>query len=90
MEIALDVRQPDADDRVVEKGEEQDRAQGRQGDRLGRRAQSPLLDLEPGRCPVDALALLAAGQHRAPGRDRAPGCSGSQCTHGSFTYPRPG
>ena len=36
MEIALDVGQPDADDRVVEEGEEEDGAQGRQRDGLRR------------------------------------------------------
>ena len=73
VEIALDVRQPDADDRVVEKGEEEDRAQRRQRDRLGRRTEPPLLDLEPGGAPGDASAPLAAGQH---GRARSRSGSG--------------
>ena len=50
----------------------------------------PFLISNPVGAPPDALAPLAAGQHAAPGRDRTPGCSGSQSTHGSFTYPRLG
>ena len=91
VQVALDVGQPDADDRVVEEGEEEDGAQDRQGDRLRRRAQAPLLDLQPRGCPVVPLGLPApCAQHRAPGRDGAPGCSGTQVTHRSFTYPRCG
>ena len=52
VQIALDVGQTHADDRVVKKGEEQDGAQGRQCDRLCRRAQPPLLDVEPGGRPA--------------------------------------
>ena len=48
MQIALDIGQADADDRVVEEGEEEDGAQGGQRHRLGSRAEPALADLKIG------------------------------------------
>ena len=81
MEVALDVGQPDADDRVVEKGEEEDGAQGGQGDGLSRRAQPALLDLEtrgvprrtpgPARPRVSTVCPVAIGLRAARARVHA-------------------
>ena len=66
VQVALHVGQPDADDGVVEERQEQDGTQRRQRDRLGRRAEAPLLDGEARGQPVDSPARRPLGrQHRA-------------------------
>ncbi len=57
VEIALDIGQADADDRVVQEGEKQDTAQRGQRERLGGRSEPALLDVEAGWSALGAEAL---------------------------------
>ena len=83
VEVALDVGQPYADDRVVEEGEEEDGAQGRERQGLGGRAQAPLLDLQAGSGAIAGAGPFGSlGQQGGPARrKRAPGCSSTQFMH---------
>ena len=69
VEIALDVGQADADDGVVEEGEEEDPAQRGQRKGLGGRSEPALLDVEPGRRALNTEApgdLLASTRNSLP------------------------
>ncbi len=70
MEAALDVGQPDADDGVVEEGQEEDAAEGGQGQRLRRRAEAAGLDgqagdgaVSPGGATGDGATGESSGAH---------------------------
>ena len=95
VEIALDVGQPDADDRVVQEGQEEDDAERGQGDGLGGRAKPALLHRKAGCRPVDHLGAARLppplGQHGPPPR-RGLTEAGSMVwlTHWSFAYPEGG
>ena len=95
MEVALHVGQTDTDDGVVEEGQEEDGAQGRQSERLGGGAEPTFLHGQAGRRPVDRQGAAGhpapLGQHRAPpGRDRTEAGSMVWFTHWSFAYPKGG
>ena len=92
VQVALDVGQADADDCVVQEREKEDTAQGGQGQGLGSRTKSALLDVESGR---SALASVGASsslrqQRRRPETDPTPAGRVPQLMHTSFVYPRCG
>ena len=93
VEIALDVGQADADDRVVEEGEKEDPAQGGERQGLGGRTEPALLDVESGRralAPEGAVGSLRQQRRASPGSDRSRPDRLRQLMRTSFAYPRCG
>ena len=74
VQIALDIGQPDADDRVVQEGEEEHPAQRGERESLGGRTEPTLLDVETGRRALASeRGLGSLGQQGAPPRQSEPG-----------------
>ncbi len=89
VQIALDVGETDADDRVVQERQEEDPAQRCQRQRLGGRAEPTLFDVEARRRAFGDLGALGSlRQHRAPPRDGpVPVHRGTRFMDTSFAYP---
>jgi hypothetical protein len=95
VQVALDIRQADTDDGVVEKGEEEDRAQRGQSQCLRGRTETTCLDVEAGRRPVnpggDNGTLGPFGQQWSPFLlSRARARVTAQSMSMSFAYPPAG
>ncbi len=85
VQVALHVRQSDADDGVVEEGEKKDAAQRRQRECLGGRSQSAFLHVESGGPSVDPrddrATFGAVGQQGRPSHSRQARAAARRTSH---------